>query len=48
MSKWTGIAAISLLMELMLLGLPIYLVWSLNMAISSKLVVVLVFWSRLP
>ena len=48
MNVWTGVGATNVLTEIGLVIFPIYLVWTLQMPLSSKLTVIAGFGFRLP
>ncbi|KAF2030743.1 hypothetical protein EK21DRAFT_64705 [Setomelanomma holmii] len=47
-SKWQAIGALDIVTELLIFGIAVQLVWSLQMRLKSKLVVVFAFSARLP
>ncbi|KAI9701000.1 MAG: hypothetical protein M1836_001668 [Candelina mexicana] len=47
-ARWIAVGALGLVIEILLLGLPIYLVWDLQMPMISKVIVVFAFAFRLP
>ncbi|KAI9744980.1 MAG: hypothetical protein M1835_002655 [Candelina submexicana] len=47
-ARWIAVGALGLVIEVLLLGLPIYLVWDLQMPMISKVIVVFAFAFRLP
>lgn len=47
-SAWIGAGAYSILLEVALFVLPVYLVWNLKMRLSAKATVVAGFAFRLP
>ncbi|KAI9710043.1 MAG: hypothetical protein M1812_007507 [Candelaria pacifica] len=47
-ARWIAVGSLGLVIEVLLLGLPVYLVWNLQMPLMSKAIVVFAFAFRLP
>ena len=48
MDVWTGVGVTSVVTEIALFTFPMFLVWTLQMPLSSKLTVIAGFGFRLP
>ncbi|KAG9196088.1 hypothetical protein G6011_01209 [Alternaria panax] len=46
--RWYALTALDVVTEALVLFLPIQLVWSLQMSVRAKLIVISAFWLRLP
>ena len=47
-NTWIGVEATSILLEVAILALPVFLVWDLQMPLASKLAVIIGFAFRIP
>lgn len=46
--RWQAATALDCITEALLLALPIHLVWTLQMRMAKKVMIVIAFWVRLP
>lgn len=46
--RWQTATGLDIITEVILLALPIHLVWSLQMRMTKKAMIIVAFWIRLP